>query len=174
MSINKIFPVYQLNHEILSNSSGIMLINADKRPPHLGIYTRSKYYSVSVNDIQLGNSIEVMLQYIHRKRIPTIFIRLKNDLLENELESIFQSYGPLNGQATCIQPIKEVFYNKIADINRVSFVFELIPILKKNGWVKSYHHLYSSHLLEEKAFTLRTYSMQDVMDRINKLVNDKG
>ena len=173
MSTNKIFPVYQLNHDILLDSSGILLINADKSPPHLGIYSESKYYSVSVTDIQIGNSIEVMLQYIHIKRIPTIFIRLKNNLEENELIEVFNSFEKLEGHCTCIQPIKEVFKNKIQSLDHVSFIFELIPVLKENGWIRSYHHLYSNHLINEKIFTLRTYSMEDVMNRINLLVNDK-
>ncbi len=173
MSSNNIYPVYQLNHDVLATSSGIMLINADQSPPHLGIYSKSKYFSVSVNDVQLGNSIEVMLQYIHRKRIPTIFIRFKNELLEDELFEVFSLYEKLEGQCTCIQPIKDVFKNKIEGIDSISFVFDLIPALKENGWIKSYHHLYSNHLINDKTFPLRIYSMEDIMNRINLLVNDK-
>ena len=64
MSANNIFPVHRLNHDLLSDSSGILIINADKIPPHLGIYSTSKYFSVSVNDVHIGNSIEVIIQYI--------------------------------------------------------------------------------------------------------------
>ena len=69
--------------------------------------------------------------------------------------------------------VKKIFLNKIQGIEGVSFIFELIPILKENGWIRSYHHLYSKHLIEEKAFTLRTYTMEDIMTRINVIINDK-
>ena len=173
MSANNIYPVHRLNHDVLSESSGIMIINADKIPPHLGVFSKSKYFSISVNDIHLGNSIEVMIQYIHRKRIPTIFIRLKKEFNENELFETFNSFQKLQGQCTCIQPIKEMFKNKLPDAASASFIFELIPILKSNGWIKSYHHLYADELIVDKSFTLTTYSMDDVMNRINLLVNDK-
>ena len=173
MSANVIFPVYKLNHDILSESSGIMIINADKTPPHLGVFSKSKYFSISVNDIYVGTSIEVMIQYIHRKRIPTVFIRLKNEIEEKELYEIFNSFEKLEGQCTCIEPIKKIFSNKISEADTASFIFELIPMLKANGWLRSFHHLYSEHLIADKTFTLSTYTMDDVMNRINLLVNDK-
>lgn len=173
MSANNIFPVHRLNHDLLSDSSGILIINADKIPPHLGIYSTSKYFSISVNDVHIGNSIEVIIQYIHRKRIPTIFIRLKEEFNENDLIETFNSFQKLSGQCTCIQPIKEMFKSKVPEASKAMFIFELIPILRSNGWVKSYHHLYADELLIDKSFSLRTYSMDDVMNRINLLVNDK-
>jgi len=173
MLANNIYPVHRLNHDVLSDSSGIMIINADKIPPHLGIFSKSKYFSVSVHDIHLGNSIEVMIQYIHRKRIPTIFIRLKKDFNENMLFETFNSFHKLQGQCTCIQPIKEMFKNKLPETSSASFIFELIPVLRSNGLIKSFHHLYADELIVDKIFTLRTYSMNDVMNRINLLVNDK-
>ena len=51
MLANNIYPVHRLNHDVLSESSGIMIINADKIPPHLGVFSKSKYFSISVNDI---------------------------------------------------------------------------------------------------------------------------
>ncbi len=165
----EIKPVYQLNYDVLNTTSGIILINADKSPPHLGFFSNSKYYSLTVKDNQIGISIEVILQYIHRKRIPSIFISLKNKIENTEIEKAFQNYLKLDEQITCLQPIKEIFRNKITDLDRVNFIFELIPLLKEQGWVKSYYQLYAKEIIQDSSFSLRTYTMEDIFKRIKSL-----
>ena len=49
--MGKIGPVFNLPIKRLSTSSGIVLINAHKKPPHLGLFSNGKYYSLTANEV---------------------------------------------------------------------------------------------------------------------------
>lgn len=168
--MGKIGPVFNLPIKRLSTSSGIVLINAHKKPPHLGLFSNGKYYSLTANEVQNGLAIDVMLQLIRRKKIPSIFVFFNDNIPNNFVEEVFGSYTSLSNGITCIDPIKKVISAKIDNSANVNFVFELIPALENINYIESYAEMYCTDFLEDDFFKLRNYSMQDVIQRIQKLV----
>jgi hypothetical protein len=168
--MGKIGPVSILDNNVLKSSTGIVLINAHKRPPHLAVYSNGRYFSLSANEVQNSLDLTVMLHVINRKKIPSIFISFKKTLNNSLVEKIFASYSDLNQGMTCINPIKKLVNQQVCEINNVQFVFELIPFLEKSNHLKSYHHLYCESYLDANYFELREYSMEDILTRIKNLV----
>ena len=169
--MDKIGPISLLDNNVVKESSGIVLINAHKKPPHLGVFSNNKYFSLSVNEVQNNLDISVILQIIHRKKIPSIFISFNNKLDNSLIEKIFASYSNLSKGMTCINPIKELVSQQLlCNVNDIHFIFELIPLLDRTNELKSYHHLYCESYLNSSCFELRKYTMEDVLTRIKKLV----
>ena len=168
--MGKVGPVSILDNNVLKSSTGIILINAHEKPPHLGVFSNDKYFSLSANEIQNSLDVAVVLQIINRKKIPSIFISFKKTLNNSIIEKIFASYSDLKEGMTCVNPIKKLVNQQICEINNVQFIFELIPLLEKSDHLKSYHHLYCESYLDANYFELREYSMEDILTRIKKLV----
>lgn len=168
--MGNIGPVSLLDNNVLQASSGIILINAHEKPPHLGVFSNNKYFSLSVNEVHNNLDLTVILQVIHRKKIPSIFISFNKTFNNSLLEKIFASYSDLSEGMTCINPIKKMLNKQLFNVNEVQFVFELIPLLEKSNQLKSYHHLYCEPYLNNDCFELRKYTMEDVLTRIKKLV----
>ena len=167
----KIGPIIELDPEILNSSSGLILINANKKPPHLAVFCLSKYYSVSVNDVHIGIDIDMILEYIHRKKVPTIFIPLKESFALENVDLIFKDYDHLSDKMTCLHPIKKLFSN-INGISDIDFIYELIPLLNKLNMIQQYFHIYADDFICEEKFQLRTYTMDQIKDHIKKVDND--
>jgi hypothetical protein len=120
--------------------------------------------------VQNNLDISVILQIIHRKKIPSIFISFNNKLDNSLVEKIFASYSNLSKGMTCINPIKDLVGQQLCNVNDIHFIFELIPLLDRSNQLKSYHHLYCESYLNSSFFELRKYTMEDVLTRIKKLV----
>ena len=66
--MDRIGPVTILNEQMLQFSSGVVLINAHKKPPHLGLFSLNRYFSLTATEVQNNLDLSVILQVIHRKK----------------------------------------------------------------------------------------------------------
>jgi len=160
----------------LSDLKGLFLviINADKIPPHIGLIYNQQYFSLTTTGVSLGEPAEVLYRLINIKSSCTVFIKLNeaasNFNLKEELKEYFEEYDMAIDNVTCLQPIKDFFGECFyLGVGNVRFVFELIPLLKNNGLIESQSGIHVKEHFVDGKFFLNTYEMSDVFDRINDL-----
>jgi len=69
------------NQSTLSIGLFLVILHADKIPPHIGILCDGKFYSQKVNGKDFGVKLEHLLKLLLSKSIPTLFYKLKKSLL---------------------------------------------------------------------------------------------
>jgi len=168
--MDRIGPVTILNEQMLQFSSGVVLINAHKKPPHLGLFSLNRYFSLTATEVQNNLDLSFILQVIHRKKIPSLFILFNKKLNNSLVEETFSSYTNLKNGITCINPINKLVNQQLFKVKNVQFIYELIPLIEEANELQSYHHLYCDAFLIDELFELRKYSMEDVLKRIKSLV----
>jgi len=155
------------------SGSGIMIINAHNKPPHLAFYSNNKYYSLSVKGISIGSNLSETIDKLKRRKTPVIFIDLDIDFPKTLIENSFNKYKSLDSGVSCLYPIKNLFNKHLNSIKDINYIFDLIPLLKDVNLIKQYYHINANKYIRDKSFTLRTYTMEDIINEISKLKNDK-
>ena len=148
---------------------GIMIINAHKKPPHLAFYSKDKYYSLSVKGLNIGSNLSKTIDKLKRKKVPVIFITLDIHFTEAEIENSFNKYKSLDSGISCLYPIKNLFRKHINSYKDINYIFDLIPLLRDINLIKQYSHINANNYISNKTFTLKTYSMEDIMNEISNL-----
>ena len=85
----KVGPVLRNRIDFSKNCSGIVILNVNKKPPHLGFFCSRKYFSLTANEVQLDQDLDVLLELIDRKKIPSLFVSLNQQVELNEVSRIF-------------------------------------------------------------------------------------
>ena len=163
-------PVLDFNESYLRKFSGIVLINAHKKPPHIGFYSCGKYFSLTTNEVQVNQDLGVLFELINRKKIPSLFVTFNKILDNSKVIDVFENYSDLSSGITCISPIKKIVTDLFQeDVSQIEFVYQLIPFLEKANHVSSFSHVYCEDLIRNNFFTLTTYTMSEVVSRIKSL-----
>ena len=163
----------------LRKGTFLMIINADKKPPHIALMVDSKVYSLTVKGRQVGDPLEVFIKAILRNCIKTLFIEIspnKSYETDNVVKLIstalmeFEKVEP--GKITCLNPIKS-FFNSVyqVDTKEVSFVFDLLPQLYSMRLINAVYQLNLDTLLNGQDYYLEKYSMADVNSRIIEIAD---
>jgi len=165
--------------ENLSDLKGLylVLINADKIPPHLGLINNQRYYSLATSGVNIGDSVESLYRLVTNKSIATVFIKIDESSsdfnLEQKLKGYFGQYESATENVTCLEPIKAFFEECFSlPVGNVKYVFNLIPLLKNNRLVEGFFGIHVKDHLVKGKFFLNTYEMSDIIDRINALKNN--
>ena len=167
----KVGPVLRNRIDFSKNCSGIVILNVNKKPPHLGFFCSRKYFSLTANEVQLDQDLDVLLELIDRKKIPSLFVSLNQHVELNEVSRIFSSFSNLSKGITCISPIKEISNQLLkVDVSDVNFIFQLVPLLQRKKHVLSYSQLNCDEFLEHHCLNLTTYTMDQVLVRIQHFV----
>lgn len=96
-------------HEIDEEKCLLWVWHADKIPPHLGISTKGKYFSLKANGKDVSIDIESVRQIIERKKIKTLCFELINEVAIKEVEDSFGQYvKTIPYITTCLHPIQEI------------------------------------------------------------------
>ncbi|MFZ9029337.1 MAG: hypothetical protein ACO2Z9_10010 [Crocinitomicaceae bacterium] len=150
----------------MNHGSGVYLwvFHADKIPPHIGISSQGKFYSLKSSGVDIGLDTGKVFRLVSDKKLPSILIRLNSKVSKAELDRIYQGYSKTQaGSITCLTPVNEVL--SIGDVAKLS---ELLTSLKKNGRLSQ---VYGFHL-SAQIKGIRAYSAQDVTNRLLALQND--
>ena len=155
--------------------SFLVLLYADRVPPHLSLSVQGQLFSLDVRGATIGADIAPMWRLIHQRKIETLFVQLQLPplldlaVLRQQLAVLTSAYPSVQvGNITCLAPIKD-FCSKVysTEVGDVDFVFDLLPKLEEQGVLADTYHLNMERYLDENgAFKLRTYSMFDVNERI--------
>jgi hypothetical protein len=162
----------------------LILIGINEIPPHIGLLSEGKYYSLSTRKVDCGSSLERFLDVLSRKNIPTLFIHLdeknkagNNIIAGNKansvnlvLENIYTDLQPLyNTENTCLSPIKEFFAKYYSsEFAGVTYVFELLGVADKKGLIKECLS-FNTTMTVSNLITLAKYTMAQIRCKIAML-----
>lgn len=111
----------------------LWIFHADKIPPHIGISTEGKFFSLKANGIDCGVEVKSILNLIDRKKIPSILLELDGIISEKKMKQLFKKYTKTIPQKiTCLHPIKLLL--EVPSVNKLS---ELLEELDRHNRVLS-------------------------------------
>lgn len=154
MIIKNIQPVDK--HELL-HGEYVVILKATRIPPHIGILINGVFYDFSVRGIDVEPDLDKLLSMIGRKKLPTLFVQVGGNCDQNRMLEILKKYELVNDNHTCLAPLKEYYH-----LPDVGFVFELLANLE----IKGAQQLNLTDAMENGTFVLRTYTTEDIMNRI--------
>lgn len=170
-TISNILPATEA---LLSNDVYLVVLYASRIPPHLAVSVNGKLFTLTVKGATVDGELKALLTLIRQKRIEAIFIKLAVpsfftlDQLKNEIRKYTLAYPRVDiGLATCLAPIKD-FCSEVyeADMQKVNFLFDLLPELYKRNVVSSCYQMNLDRYLVNNEFHLSLYSMQDIYEGI--------
>lgn len=160
-----------LSEEDLLKGIYLVILHANRIPPHIGMIAGKKYHSLTVKGQEINYSIETLLKNIRIRKIPSLFIKLKKhpvlslDFLSESFILNIQQFNKVeSGEATCLSPVK-LFFEENFDLSsdQSNFIFELLPILEKRKLIESTYSLF----IEHEEFELPVYSMEELEREIS-------
>jgi len=163
MNFSYSFPTLKHYNDINFIETVLWILNATKKPPHLGISTQKRFFSLKMNGKDENVSYNEILKIIHTKKIPTILIKINLKLSLKELENEYMLYSNIiQGKNTCLSPIKNVL--KTPQANQLS---ELLYLLSDSI------NLTAGMYLPDNYNQLPSYSITEINMRIEHLSNKK-
>ncbi|MBA2612014.1 MAG: hypothetical protein H0U95_08590 [Bacteroidetes bacterium] len=105
-----------LNEQDLFKGSWLVVLHANRIPPHVGILINGNYNSLTIKGHELNVNADALLKTISQKKIESVFVKLKKHpvfSLDHQLDMFKESikrFGPVRQyEATCLSPIKLFF-----------------------------------------------------------------
>jgi hypothetical protein len=163
--------VQEMDQQRLKKGTYILLLNANKVPPHLGLISEGKYYSLTANESQIAVDGSSIWRMVQTKQIPALFIEVNSFGSEEILADVFGQFErAIPGKVSCLQPLKSYFSSvHQISMNSVNYVFDLVEQLEAHDLLLGSYHQYLENDLINGSFTMITYSMEEIYDRITKL-----
>lgn len=147
------------------NKTYLVLFYVNKIPPHLGIVSGNKYYSITIKYVENGLKSDYILKLIQKKKIPTLFVELHKDISE-QVKSKFNTLEKINLKGTsCLKPIREIF-----DVKNANVIFDVLDYFDENRI--SYNVL--SNNIAKIDYEIERYSRENVLNRIKELKQNAG
>lgn len=166
--------VQTLNPLYLKEGVYVVLLDVLNIPPHLLLTVSGQFFSISTMGAALDEESEKYIQFIQRKKIPTVFVRLslppvftQDDLLK-KIRKITSSYPKVDvGIATCLSPLKD-FCSEVyeTDKNKISLIFDLLDSLKNQNVIEAYFQLNLEQEIQNGNLSIDKYSMFEVNEAI--------
>ena len=153
------------------NVSGLLLTDAEKVPPHIGLVHKGLYYSATANGTILGRKMSLVIDVITKKNKKVLFALFNFQLDKAILKNTFLNYGALSNGKTCLYPAKTCIEKSSGHRFNVNFVFELIPEMSNQNLIANYYHFLLEAHLDNGYYTLSTYKKSDIIACIDRLTN---
>jgi hypothetical protein len=162
------FDSINLNIESLDlNQTLLWILHADKIPPHIGISTNGKYFSLKVNGKDEQLPVGKLLTTIQNKKISVVVIATSRTLGLDEIrEKYLQFQKAEDLKNTCLTPIKELL---TADAN-VSKLKDLLETLNNIGEIQQVYGLNLVSTYKGIPF----YTTEEIRKRLELLKNAQG
>jgi len=171
------YPIYItdiFHEEFLKKNVWLVILHAQRIPPHIGIMIDGNYNSLTIKGHELNIQNEVISKIIQKKKIETLFIQLKihpvfsNEYLREVFQLQIQQFKQVKSEeATCLNPIKlflEEFYGLI--LNKSELLFELVERLIQNQYISKIATLNLDNIEIGEPFTLPRYSSDQLQEVI--------
>ena len=165
----------ELGREQVRKDVFLVLLYANRVPPHIGMMMDFTYHSLSIKGPELNISGEALLKNISVRKIPAVFMRIrKHPVFSNEhlgecFAEMARQYKSVNTAGnTCLSPVKLFFEEFYAlDKGKIDLVFDLLAALKQNNFAEE---AFGAHLgaLKENIFYLQPYKRQDLDRQIEE------
>jgi hypothetical protein len=149
--------------KILSNGTFLWIFHANKIPPHIGISSHGKFFSLKANGKDENVNNEKVLKIISAKKIPTLFIEFTGNQIETvSVLTVFNRYTKaITGESTCLSPVVECLLSEPRDL----ILKELLQLLVEKKYMGT---VFSLHL-DENYRGIPDYSREEIANRINAL-----
>jgi len=160
--------VQEMSAERLKQGTYILLLHANKIPPHLGLIANGKYFSLTANESQVALEGESIWRMIQSKNIPSLFIEVDSESSEEILTDVFSQFEKaVPGKISCLQPLK-TYFSSLHQINvdEVNYVFDLVEQLESYDLILGSYYQNLSEELKDGSFTMITYTMEEIYNRI--------
>jgi replication fork clamp-binding protein CrfC len=114
----------------------ICIWHADKIPPHIGVITEGRYFSLKVRGKDEDVASEEVVKLIRKKEISAVFLEVLTNTELMKVRQVFSQYDCLEeNKNTCLTPIAEIFDRKdeaqvLADLLSAFRAMDLIG----NSW----------------------------------------
>lgn len=153
-----------------SHGAWIILFNATCIPPHLLLAVNGKIYSITDSGRQMGSSLEKLIGFIQRKKVPSIFVEWKKfrslefDKLESLVQEKFSNYERVKeGKVSCLFPIRDVVTEVLGnEFRKADFIFELLPMMEKENALGEISEMNMGNRIVNGQFQLLTYSQDEL------------
>lgn len=164
----------ELNASEVRKGVFLVLLHANRVPPHIGLMMDFKYHSLAIKGRELNVSGEAILKNIALRKIPAVFMRIKkHPVFSNEHQGecfaeILKQFDRVNNNDTCLSPVRQFFSEFYAiDKARIDLVFDLLEALKQNNFAED---AFGAHLgpLKGNIFYLQPYNRQDLEKQIGR------
>ena len=155
----------------LEDSPYLLILHADKQPVHLTLVVENLFYSLTYKNCDTDLPIEKILKMIHMKKIPCLWIKLKQPSIHLNSESaseIFKQFPPLQAKQSCLDPIWKILKVHYKIPQGKPLVFGLLESLNDNELVDQLASCYLPDS-EDGNFYMKRYDIDVVEDRIKKL-----
>ncbi|MBI4947865.1 MAG: hypothetical protein HY840_15855 [Bacteroidetes bacterium] len=157
---------------VLMNDVYLILLYANRIPPHLLISVNGKIFTLSVKGANVDGELPALLSLIRRKNIETIFIQLhvpaffRTEQLREEIRNCTLAYPRADiGVASCLAPIKDFCHSVYdTDSKDVNLIFDLLPKLQEKNAMRNCYHM-NLHLTSN-TFEIKRYEVNDVYEAI--------
>jgi len=144
----------------------LVLLKADRIPPHLGLLIESRWFTLDVRGATGDADAQALLQAIERKKIASVFVHLawprglSAEQGRARAKEIFEAYPALGkNEDTCYSPIRDFISAIYGEaFQRTNFVFELLKLLQDNNLLIEN---FGAHLPAGE-FSLLAYGMSEV------------
>lgn len=155
----------------LADSPYLLILHADKQPVHLTWIVGHLFYSLTYKKCDSDLPIEKILKMIHIKKIPCLWIKLKQPTIPLEAEDVsemFKQFPPLQAKQSCLDPIWQILqvHYKIPQGNPL--VFGLLESLTEHQLIEQRASCYLPDS-DDGNFSMKRYDIDVVEDRIMKL-----
>ncbi|MBK6833683.1 MAG: hypothetical protein IPG89_05140 [Bacteroidetes bacterium] len=154
----------------------IVVINAARIPPHIGLLFNGSYSSLNIKGVEKDIDFAVLLRTIEMQGIKTVFVKLTNhpvfsiDFLREHFLHEVEKYEKVSAENTCFKPVRTFFQeNYVLWNNELDFLYQLFPALYANNMIDYAMGLNIAELLEDDAFVLKAYSNKEIEDKLNEI-----
>jgi len=159
MSVSYSFKTFKKHDEVNFHNTLIWIFYATKTPPHIGISTKERLFSLKVKGKDENIYTNRMLKTVQLKKIPTVIVELNNQLAIKKLKDEYILYDHItSGKNTCLTPIKNIL--KCTKAQQLS---ELLHFINERINICAGLHLPDNYN------TLPNYSTTEINNRIEQL-----
>jgi hypothetical protein len=143
-TIQILTPTKKFDKHQLTKHLWIVLLHANRIPPHVGLLINGNYNSLTLKGYEFDVDIEVLLKTISLKKIESVFIKVVShpvfsfdfqiQIFKEHIKQ-FQKVKP--NEATCLSPVR-LFFNEFyaLQLNTNELLFELIEQLNANNYLE--------------------------------------
>lgn len=136
------------------NSVYLWIWNPTGIPPHMGISTEGRYFSLKANGLDFDSDLQDLIGVISRKKLSVLAVELNTDLTIMDCKSEFSQFKKtVAHEVTCLNPIKNVL-----NFSRTRKLSELLSKLEESNFLGGI----TSWNIEEDTVELANYSTEDI------------
>ena len=141
-TVNIKMDTVDLREAILQNDILLVVLHANRVPPHIGLMINGNYNSLTIKGHEINVSSEALLKIISQKKIESIFIKLKKNPVfsyDHQLEMLQEMISKFENvrqyEATCLSPLKLFFEHFYAVTNiEEELYFDLMKRMNENEY----------------------------------------